>query len=298
MALTIACESDAVLDLDEYIDWVGEHVDVRDEDSIAASADKLRQLGNNQELIVARINRELEDWSSFQADNTYTSQTVLLGGGTGFYVRANLWMPPAALPEDQEWLDRLFVYRVPHDHNFSFLTVGYFGSGYETTIWEYERTGLVGEAGENVALNFLERTRLQKGKVMMYRACRDVHSQEHPDECSISLNLIACPPEVLEVNQFMFDTDNSQIAASVEKPVAGHIFLCTLARHVGNGATASILDKLAHTHFSAKARLAALRSLAELEPEAARPDVWRSGLEDASELVRRAAREALGSRPS
>lgn len=293
MALTIACETDQVLDLAEYIDYVEQKVDVRDEDSLADSAAKLRQLSNNRDLIVQRINRELEDWTTYQVDNSYTSQTLILGGGKDFYVRANLWLPLAKLPQDREWQDNLFFYRVPHDHNFSFLTVGHFGSGYETTIWEYSRKGIKGEAGEHVPLTLLERTWLPQGKVMLYRSCRDIHSQEHPVECSISINLIASPPEIVKTDQFMFDTDAGQIKSAVQKAVSGHVFLCSLAQHVGNGATAGILDKVSKKHFAPRVRLAAARALAGLEPAPARNEVWRSMLPDSDESVRRGAVEAL-----
>jgi hypothetical protein len=293
VAITIPCETDDVLDLEEYVAYVRDNVDIRDEDSLADSASKLRQLANNRDLIVNRINRELDDWTTFQADNNYTSQTVMLGGGDDFYIRANMWLPLAALPQDREWQDKLFFYRVPHDHNFSFLTVGHIGSGYETTIWEYDRDGLKGEPGEHVALRLLERTVLEKGKVMLYRACRDIHSQEHPRDCSISINLIASPPEVLQTTQYMFDTDAGTIAANVQKAVSGHVFLCTLAQHIGNGATAPILEKIVHTHFASKVRVAAAKALEGLEPEATRPHVWRSLIEDKEESIRRLAADAL-----
>ena len=293
MALTISCETDEILDLEGYIAYVQDKVDIRDEDSIADSAIKLRQLANNRELIVDRMNHELDDWTSFQTDNFYTSQTMMLGRGHEFYVRANMWLPPAKLSQDQEWQDRLFYYRVPHDHNFSFLTVGHFGSGYETTIWEYDRAGVKGEPGEAVGLRLLERTALTQGKVMLYRACRDIHSQEHPKECSISINLIASPPEIIKTDQYLFDTDSGKISANVQKQAAAHIFLCALAQHMGNGATADVLEKISQTHYLPKVRLAAVTALAALEPEKSRNDVWRSVLPDKDETVRGSAVNVL-----
>jgi hypothetical protein len=91
----------------------------------------------------------------------------------------------------------------------------------------------------------------------------------------------------------LFDTDRETITANVQKAVSGHVFLCTLAQHVGNGATASILDKIAHTHFAPKVRLAAAGALAALEPAAARPDVWSAVASDTDESVRRAANRAV-----
>ena len=293
MALTIPCETEQVLDLESYIAYVEDKVDVRDEDSIADSAPQLRQLANHRGLIVERMNRELDDWTSFQVENFYTSQTLMLGRGKEFYIRANMWLPPAKLPEDQDWQDRLFFYRVPHDHNFSFLTVGHFGSGYETTIWEYDRAGVKGEPGEKVGLRLLERTALTQGKVMLYRACRDIHSQEHPRECSISVNLIASPPEIIKTDQYMFDTNSGTISANVQKQAAAHVFLCALAQHMGNQATAGILEKISQRHYVPKVRLAAVTALASLEPENARGDVWRSVLSDKDATVREPAVEVL-----
>lgn len=293
MALTLACETDKVLDLEEYIAYVAEKVDIRDEDSLADSATKLRQLSNHPGLIVDRMNRELEDWTSFQTDNFYTSQTMMLGAGKEFYVRANMWLPPAKLAVDQDWQDRLFYYRVPHDHNFSFLTVGYLGSGYETTIWEYDRDGVKGEPGEQVPLRLLEKTSLPQGKVMLYRACRDIHSQEHPRECSISVNLIASPPEIAKVDQYLFDTEAGRITTNVQKQAAAHVFLCSLAQHIGNSASASILEKISQTHYVPKVRLAAATALATLEPETSRDHVWRSVLPDKDKTVRQAAIDLL-----
>ena len=128
---------------------------------------------------------------------------------------------------------------------------------------------------------------------MLYRACRDVHSQEHPAQCSISINLIASPPEILKTNQYLFDTDSGRITANVQKSVAGHVFLCSMAQHIGNGATSCILEKVSQTHFSPKVRLAAATALAGLEPAAAQNDVWRSVLPDKEESVRRSAVDAL-----
>jgi hypothetical protein len=293
MALTIACETNEILDLEEFMSYVEEKVNIRDEDSLADSAVKLRQLANNRNFVIDRINLELDDWTSFQADNLYTSQTVMLAQRREFYVRANMWLPPAKLPADQEWQDQLFYYQVPHDHNFSFLTVGYLGSGYETTIWEYDRKGVKGEPGEEVPLTLLEHTSLSQGKVMLYRACRDIHSQEHPRECSISVNLIASPPEILRKDQYMFNTDAGKISANVQKAASGHVFLCSLAQHIGNGRTANALERISQTHSVSKVRLAAATALAALEPDAAKNEVWQSVLSDKDDSVRHTAVKAL-----
>ena len=45
-----------------------------------------------------------------------------------------------------------FFYHVPHDHNFSFLTVGYLGPGYWSEYYEYDYGEVVGMPGEKVDL--------------------------------------------------------------------------------------------------------------------------------------------------
>src|SRR3546814_20111803 len=78
-----------------------------------------------------------------------------------------------------------FFYHVPHDHNFSFLTVGYLGPGYWSEYYEYEYDKVVGYPGEAVDLRFVERSRLEEGKVILYRAHRDLPTQLPADEMSV-----------------------------------------------------------------------------------------------------------------
>ncbi|MBT2543060.1 hypothetical protein J7E99_20695 [Streptomyces sp. ISL-44] len=87
---------------------------------------------------------------------------LLLGSGTDYMVRANIWLPPTGMDPRQEQV--LHSYELAHDHPFSFLTVGYFGPGYETTIWEYNPDTLTGQPGEQVELELLEHTDLPPGQ--------------------------------------------------------------------------------------------------------------------------------------
>src|SRR5579884_2565752 len=148
MALTLNSETSSVTSLEDYTEHIRHHVDVRDLDSVCDSANQLKALANNRDFLVEHLNRELLDWRNCQLTNSYTAQTLLLGGGRDFLSRANIWMPPARDAAAREDQNRLFFYEIPHDHNFSFLTVGYFGPGYETTIYEYDSSGVQGEIGE------------------------------------------------------------------------------------------------------------------------------------------------------
>ncbi len=73
-----------------FVRWsaiVKHNVDLLDLDSIAASAPQFRALMNNRKLITGVLNKQLQDWGTFQAGNTYTAQTFMLGFSPGFFVR-------------------------------------------------------------------------------------------------------------------------------------------------------------------------------------------------------------------
>ena len=292
MALTIDSQTTNVSSLEEYQEYVTNRVNVRDLDSVCSSADQLKALANNKTFLIEHFNRSLRDWRNFQLANSYTAQTLLLGSGPDFVIRANIWTPltnDASLRAEQK---RLFVYDVPHDHNFSFLTVGYFGPGYETTIYEYDPGRVTGKIGEKVDLRFLETTTLPAGKMMLYRMSRDVHTQNYPENFSISLNLLLAPPETNQREQFLFDLESSRIAQYARNTASTRLMMCRVARYIGNARTATLLDELASGHSSARVRLTATESLAMLEPSSG-SRIWSRATEDESPVVREYAVKQL-----
>lgn len=293
MTITIVPQTSESMTLAEYIAHVSANVDLTDRSSILASAEQLAALANNRSFLVEYLNDELRDIAAFQADNQYSSQTITLGGGPGFAVRANMWVPPGNTRAGDDWESDLFAYERPHDHNFSFLTVGYLGSGYRTSIYEYEHEAIVGYPGERVELQFLERTELTRGKVMFYRASKDIHSQEHPDEFSVSLNLMISTPEVTSNSQFWFDLERGSIRDFVQQnPSSGRMMMCHIARYFGDAGTASLLEQIAVKHAFARVRLSAFESLAALEKSGAEA-VWSRAAADRHPLVRHVARRVL-----
>ncbi len=290
MALTIPVDADGVLSLEEYLDFA-RGLRVGDEDAVCDSARELARLANNRGFLARRLGDELRSGRPFQADNGFTAQSFLLGAGPDFYLRANIWMPLDELGLSRDRGNHLFSYQIPHDHNFSFLTVGYSGSGYETTIFEYDRERVAGWAGEHVELRFLERTTLPRRKVMFYRALRDVHSQEPPEEFSISLNLVIPLAEPEE--QLFFDLRSSTVTGHGSAPGAGLAALCRMAKHLGGAAALGGLEAVAERHACRRARAAAYDAWAALAPGCAE-QVWRRALSDPAELVKAEARSRLG----
>lgn len=295
MALSFEIETPEVLELDEYIDYVKRNVDLMDVDSIAESAPKFRALMNNRKLLTGVLNRQLQDWGTFQEGNTYTAQTFMLGGAPGFFVRVNIWAPPSEIPEVRAAEAQNFYYLVPHDHNFTFMTGGYLGSGYRTMIWEYDHSKLAGVRGEPAELQFLEHTSLPAGKIMVYRKSIDVHSQEHADEFSISLNLMVIPEETMmnRANQFIFDTEKGVVRSALSS-TAGRVMVCDLARHVGDDTTAGLLDALSTKHPDSRVRGACVRSLVKLLPAEAEA-VYERAAADPHPYVRHLGEKALSS---
>ena len=125
-----------------------------------------------------------------------------------FVMRANFWPALKDSVVRHSGPDPFF-YGVPHDHNFSFLTVGYLGPGYWSDYYEYDYGAVVGYPGESVDLRFVEKSRLEEGKVMLYRAHRDIHLQLPADAMSVSLNIVETSHNSVFRDQYQFDLESS-----------------------------------------------------------------------------------------
>ncbi len=286
MALTIHTTSDKKSSLEEYLETISK-IDLADIDQVLESSEKLKELSNNKNFLIDKLNQELMDFGKFQSHNTYSAQTLTLGGGKNYAVRANMWLPRENNEPNstESWENKLYAYSLPHDHNFSFLTVGYWGSGYNTTIYEYDSEKIIGYPTEKVDIRFLEETTLPEGKVMFYRASKDIHTQEEPKDFSISLNLLIISPEVHIKNQYWFDLKDSSIKNYVQTSSRSRLIICNLAKCIHNDKTISILEELARNHINPNVRYNALDSLAYILPEESL-GLWKRGLEDPSTYVK------------
>lgn len=285
MALTLASDTADVIGLDEYIDFCDSELDPRDREQAIASAGKLKALANDKRFLVAYLNSEMKDLDRFQAVNDFKPPTFMLHRGAGYTVRAVVWLPAGEIENPE-----LFSYYETHDHNFDFVTCGYHGSGYHTTIFQYDPDRVVGYPGEKVVLDFLEETTLPDGKLMYYRASRDVHTQLPPDEFSISLNLIL--PKVRERReaQYEFDADTHSVNSRfVDLQMRRTIFAAV--RHVGDGNSLDILATLARRHSDPRTRALAWETLIAARPDEA-GGFLDTAMDDASPYVREMARRA------
>jgi hypothetical protein len=273
--------------------------DPRDEQSLLHAARWLRRLGNNRDFLAEIMLAELRARHR-EDDNAsaYGPQVIMLSplGGECF-LRANVW------PSADEHMFRAsgggtFVYELPHDHNFDFLTVGYFGPGYWSDYYEYDYEGVAGAVGEPAGLRFVERSRLEPGKLMHYRAHRDVHSQLPPDALSVSVNVMHAGGAQGWLDQYRFDLERGEIAG-VLAAGASEVFM-RIAVGLGGEEAIDLAEVFARRHPSDRMRLTALEARAGVLGPAARDELWRRAEGAGSRLVameakrRRGALEAVG----
>ncbi|MGZ8337382.1 MAG: transposase, partial [Allosphingosinicella sp.] len=158
-----------------------------------------------------------------------------------------------------------FFYYVPHDHNFSFLTVGYLGPGYWSEYFEYDYEKVVGLPGEKVDLRFTGKSRLETGKVMLYRAHRDVHNQLPADEMSVSINIMEASNRLPFLSQYKFDVQKGEIAGLLTRS-SSEALLALAANHAGGNAR-DLVESFAAHHPCDRIQFAALRELAGAAPD-------------------------------
>ncbi len=192
MPRLIDAHTEEKLELAELVDMLETgDFDGEDEENFASWGIQLRKLANDRNFLADMMIAELKQRCDGQVrDNQYGAQVVMLHGRSNkFIIRANLW-PALKDSVVRHSGTNPFFYGVPHDHNFSFLTVGYLGPGYWSDYYEYEYDEVVGIPGEDVNLRFVEKAKLDEGKVMLYRAHRDIHLQLPADAMSVSLNIV------------------------------------------------------------------------------------------------------------
>ena len=226
MPLSINCSHEESIDLAECIDNIESRgFDPKDKDSVGYSAYQLRALYNNRTFLNDIIIKELQNRCQTQnKDNSYSGQSIMLySGNNGIALRANIW------PGKDHYLMRssgeaAFYFDTPHDHNFDFLTIGYMGPGYWSEYYEYDYEKVTGYVGEKVDLKFIEKSCLSEGKILFYRAHKDVHHQLPADSLSISLNIMHQSQVQPWYDQYHFDLDNKKIT-KILNHISGEILL-------------------------------------------------------------------------
>lgn len=204
------------------------------------------------------------------------------------FLRANIWQTEQDLCFQTSGAKN-FVYGVPHDHNFSFLTSGYAGPGYRSDYYEYDYEDVVGYPGENAGLRFVERSALHEGKLMLYRAHVDVHSQLSPEALSVSLNVMHVAPAQGWFDQYGFDLDRSEVTR-VLSPNATEAFL-RVAVASGTDEALDYAHWVGKGHPSERLRLASFEARSSVLDKGERDALWREGELCGSRMVAAVAKQ-------
>jgi hypothetical protein len=260
-------------------------VDLADPDALPGYAALLAGLSANRSFLADRVMAELKASYERQLDdNRYSAQVLLLHrSGRRFFLRANLW------PAHRDYAyaasgPAAFSYEVPHDHNFNFLTIGHLGPGYVSDYYDYDAEAVDGCEGETMKLTFTERSALSEGKVMLYRAHRDIHSQYPPDSLSISLNIMEEGAHVPWRDQYIVDLARGTIA---KRPTIsqGEMLMRCAVHFCAEGL--DLADQFARAHPVPRVRANAIAALAAVEEDAAaRVALLERGLADRDARVR------------
>ncbi|MEM7665666.1 MAG: transposase [Pseudomonadota bacterium] len=267
------------------------------EERIDEAARWLRRLSNNRMFLADLLVDQLAGRVSKGAaaiDSGYGPQAIVLspqrlGPSGGMFLRANIWPAEHDLCFKNSGAKN-FVYGVPHDHDFGFLTSGYLGPGYRSDYYEYGYDEVAGYAGEPVDLRFIERSALHRGKLMLYRAHLDVHSQLPPESLSVSLNVMHVDPAQGWLDQYGFDLEQRRVT-KVLSPNTTETFL-RVAVATGAAEALDYAQWVGAGHPSDRLRLASFEARAAQLTDAAQEDaLWRTGEVSGSRMVAAIASE-------
>lgn len=207
--------------------------------------EKFYALYLNRNFLADFFNEGLMDLSTFQVGNNYSGQSFLVVRKPGYYIRANVW-PPARFrgaEVAEEHFNRFYVYgeRYAHDHNFDFLTIGYYGPGYITDLYTYDYRSIRGCVGEAVDIVPVGQHVLKEGNMLLFEKSKDVHVQFPPDQLTISLNFI---PDLKPTRrQIMFDVDSKRVVKT-EFSSSRRMHMDVLVDLLGSPRTKSIYKDL------------------------------------------------------
>ena len=259
--------------------------DPADEESLTHAARWLRRLGNNREflgdILIEQLAARHRDEPGGQS---YGPQVVMLSTPVnGVFLRANIW------PGHDDHLLKSsgqspFLYGLPHDHNFCFLTHGYFGPGYWSDYYEYDYADVAGWTGELAHLRAVGRHQLEPDRIMLYRAHRDIHRQLPADALSVTLNVMHAEPALHWLDQYSFDVDEGTISGRVGDGPS-EAFL-RIAVGLGGPEAHDLAESFAARHPSDRMRLCAWDALAAVAPDdTARDGLWARAEGAGSRLV-------------
>lgn len=296
MASVIATRDPTPASLDECTEALATWgFDPREKENVSHAAHWLRRLGNDREflgdLLVDMLSglAPAPDGADALASGGPQSIMLVTPGRGNFCIRANIW-PAASDSAMRASGPEVFSYGQAHDHNYDFLTLGYFGPGCEMEDFEYDCSSVTGWPGEPVKLRKLGCARLSRGCIKHYRAHRDIHRLHAPESLSISLKLAHTQAVQGWLDHYHFDAEAGRIR-SVHGHGPSETFL-RVAVALGNDDAKDLAIHFGRTHASERMRLHAWQALASAagDPQG-RDEVWRAAETSGSRLVAKVAKQ-------
>jgi hypothetical protein len=284
----------AACSLDECLAAIDRHgFDPEEPESVAMAGHWLARLAANRSFLGDIAIAQLKAAYQSRRSDGYTPQVVMLDTPRpGWFMRANIW-PSGEESVMRESGEAAFVYGLPHDHNFHFLTIGYHGPGYMSDHYEVDPVGMTGFPGEQVALRPRGRSILSQGSVRHYRAQRDVHCQHPPASLSVSINLMHSAPDLGWIDQYAYDLPGGTISRVLTASTADTLTRLALALDPGEGR--DLVESMATSHALDRLRWSAIDALAMSQTDAdARLGVYATHAADGQSWLARRCRAAIG----
>jgi hypothetical protein len=273
--------------------------DPREDESVSHAANWLRRLANDRDFLGDLLVDLLAglapapDGADALSDGGPQSIMLATPGRGNFCIKANIW-PAASDYAVRASGHEAFSYGQAHDHNYDFLTIGYFGPGCAIDDFEYDRESIVGYAGEQVELRSLGRSLLERGHIRHYQAHRDVHRLHPPESLSVSLKLVHTQAVQGWLDHYLFDPEAGSIL-----DVLGHgpseTFL-RVAVALGGDRAKELAIHFGRSHASDRMRLHAWEALAAAaNGDEEREIIWSAAEVSGSRLVAAMAKRRLQS---
>ena len=191
MSLLLESSETRVGTLEELVQILDGYGPGLNEDTVLECKDPFQAFLNDPSAFSEFLARQISA-GQFQLRNPWVPSSFVLHYGKEYTIRANVWNPPVDAANPRDWEDTLYSYKCAHDHNFAFLTGGYYGPGYRTERYEYdpEECRHLKPGDVPRTLRELGQAWLPKGSMMLYRESRDIHVQHYPTGPSVSVNIL------------------------------------------------------------------------------------------------------------
>jgi hypothetical protein len=289
MSVRIECPTSERLALGDFIAHVEANVRRDDPQSIASAAPLLRAVSNAPDLVLPALHQQIRE--RFSTRPISSTQIIALGGGSDFYVRADLW-PSSAMLASPAHRDQAALYRVANDLNYPSLVTWYYGSPLEHDVYSYDPASIVGVSGELVPLTFKERISLDSRCALLTLPQQAVVRRHAPTAYTVTIGLMI-KRTTGEVHTFDIES-GTLMRPTPDQTSSRCSALFQIAALIGDDTTRQHLDDVSIAAISPRTRLAAYEALIELTPNDS-TRLWEKAARDDSALIQRRARGALES---